>query len=160
MEQHNGLASVKDALMKRNLGEAIAAMETFLSVHPHQINSDRLHAINTDYEMMASYWRRGYKDPQQDYLYNNLLRRMYVLYANIHTNYNVRHSTYLSSLFLKAHGKPKDWSPMAIKEDLENFVSEVAMIGLEELDIDHKKREKAFDQGYQSGVKKLSQIKK
>ena len=148
MEQHNGLASVKDALMKRNLGEAIAAMETFLSVHPHQINSDRLHAINTDYEMMASYWRRGYKDPQQDYLYNNLLRRMYVLYANIHTNYNVRHSTYLSSLFLKAHGKPKDWSPMAIKEDLENFVSEVAMIGLEELDIDHKKSQDVYQRHY------------
>ena len=122
---HDGLNPVLEALKDRNLGEAISAMETFLSVHPHQINSDRLHAIHTDFKVMSDYWRQGYKDPQIGLLYDNLLRRMYVLYANIQVNHSVRHSSYLSSLFLKAHGTPRDWSPLAIKESLENDVSEL-----------------------------------
>ena len=73
---HDGLNPVLEALKDRNLGEAISAMEIFLSVHPHQINSDRLHAIHTDFQVMSDYWRQGYKDPQIGLLYDNLLRRM------------------------------------------------------------------------------------
>lgn len=149
---HDGLNPVLEALKDRNLGEAISAMETFLSVHPHQINSDRLHAIHTDFKVMSDYWRQGYKDPQIGLLYDNLLRRMYVLYANIQVNHSVRHSSYLSSLFLKAHGTPRDWSPLAIKESLENDVSEGAMLDLEGLAEDDPKRNDFYKRHYDSMV--------
>lgn len=140
MRQHEGLAQVYDRLVSRDLGGAIVMMESFLAVHPHQINTDRLYAISSDYQMMADYWKHGFKDPQLQSLYDNLLRRMYELYANINVNYAVRHSPYLSSLFLKAHMTPRDWSPQVIKEDLESFVSDVALLGLEQSHLSESRR--------------------
>ena len=86
MEGNEGLERVLDSLLARNMGEAIEALEMFLSVHPHQINTDRLYAIRSDYQLMTDYWRRGFKDPQLPHLYDNLLRRMYQLYSNIAIN--------------------------------------------------------------------------
>lgn len=131
MIKNDALTVVYDHLLHRNLGEAIIALEAFLAVHPHQINSDRLHAIRTDLQLMTDYWQHGFKDPQLDSLYNNLLRRMYMLYANIASNYNIRHTPYLSSMLFKVHASLRDWSPLAIKEELESFVSDVAMLELE-----------------------------
>ena len=79
MVQSESLNQVFGYLKSRRLGEAIQTLEAFLSVHPHQINTDRLFAIRTDYQLMADYWRRGFKDPQLPSLYENLLQRMYVL---------------------------------------------------------------------------------
>ena len=117
MVRNEALDTVLDHLLNRNLGEAIVAMDNFLAVHPHQINTDRLFAIKTDYQLMADYWRRGFKDPQLPQLYENLLRRMYVLYANMASNYTVRHMPYLSSLFYKGHMTARDWSPQVVKEE-------------------------------------------
>lgn len=131
MVKNETLEIVLHHLLDRNLAEAIAAMDVFLAVHPHQINTDRLFAIKTDYQLMADYWRRGFKDPQLPQLYDNLLKRMYVLYANMASNYTVRHMPYLSSLFYKGHMTARDWSPLVVKEELESFVSDVAMLDLE-----------------------------
>ena len=131
MVQSESLNQVFAFLKSRRLGEAIHTLDAFLSVHPHQINTDRLFAIRTDYQLMADYWRRGFKDPQLPSLYDNLLQRMYVLCSNIAINYTVRHTPYLSSLMLKAHMTPRDWSPQVIREELESFVSDIAMADLE-----------------------------
>ena len=131
MIQNDALDMILDALLERNLGNAITATGNFLAVHPHQINSDQLYAIESDYQLMANYWRRGYKDPQMEALYDNLLHRMYVLYATIAGSYNVRHTPFLDSLYARVHTTPRDWSPMVIRESLEAFVSDVALAGLE-----------------------------
>ena len=131
MIQTEALNLVLDRLLERNLSEAIQAMDVFLSVHPHQVNTDRLYAIRSDYQMMTDYWRRGFKDPQLDSLYDNLLRRMYELYANIAIGYAISHSSFLSSLQMHVHMSARDWSPQVIREELESFVSEVAMLSLE-----------------------------
>ena len=64
MDTHQSLKEVLGHLEARNLSAAINGLENFLSVHPNQINSDRLHAVRTDYQLMADYWKRGFKDPQ------------------------------------------------------------------------------------------------
>ena len=131
MIKNEALDMIIMALLDRNLGEAITATDNFLAVHPHQVNTDRLYAIKADYQLMADYWRRGYKDPQMTDLYDNLLRRMYVLYATIAGSYDIRHTPYLDSLYAKVHTTPRDWSPQVIRESLEAFVSDVALAGLE-----------------------------
>ena len=131
MIQNEALDMILEALLKRSLGEAITATENFLAVHPHQMNADRLNVIKADYQLMADYWRRGYKDPQMEALYDRMLQRMYVLYATIAGSYDIRHSNYLDSLYAKVHTTPRDWSPQVIRESLEAFVSDVALAGLE-----------------------------
>ena len=128
MVHNEALNLILTSLLRRDLGEAITATDNFLAIHPHQVNIDRLFAIRTDYQLMADYWRRGFKDPQLPSLYDTLLKRMYVLYANIANAYNIRHTPLLSSLYYRSHTAARDWAPQNIREDLEAFVSEVAML--------------------------------
>ena len=158
MVRNEALDTVLDHLLNRNLGEAIVAMDNFLAVHPHQINTDRLFAIKTDYQLMADYWRRGFKDPQLPQLYDNLLRRMYVLYANMASNYTVRHMPYLSSLFYKGHMTARDWSPQVVKEELEAFVSDVAMLDLEPAHTSAVKRSELYAQHHDQMVELFDNI--
>ena len=152
MVRSESLNQVFGHLKNRRLGEAIQALEAFLSVHPHQINTDRLFAIRTDYQLMADYWRRGFKDPQLPSLYDNLLQRMYVLCSNIAINYSVRHTPYLSSLMLKAHMTPRDWSPQVIREELESFVSDLAMADLEPEHVSEGKKKSIHERHHESMV--------
>ena len=92
MFRDDTLNNVLGALEGKDLMCAIKDMENYLAAHPHQINSDRLFAIKTDYQMMIDYWRKGYKDPELPQLYHKLLHRMYVLYANVMTNARVLQS--------------------------------------------------------------------
>ena len=55
MIQNDALDMIMEALLERNLGEAITATDNFLAVHPHQVNTDRLYAIKADYQLMADY---------------------------------------------------------------------------------------------------------
>ena len=131
MDTHQNLKKVFYHLEERNLSAAINELETFLSVHPHQVNSDRLHAIRTDYQLMADYWKHGYKDPKLPELYQSLLQRMYGLCANISRHYGIGHSSFLSSIYLRQHMTARDWAPQNIREELETFVSDAAILELE-----------------------------
>mgnify|MGYP002525210992 CR=1 FL=1 len=131
MDTHQSLKEVLGHLEARNLSAAINGLESFLSVHPNQINSDRLHAVRTDYQLMADYWNRGFKDPQLPALYQSLLQRLYVLCANISRSYAIGHNSFLSSIYLRQHMSARDWSPQNIREELEAFVSDVAILELE-----------------------------
>lgn len=158
MIRNEALNNVFHQLLTRDLGEAIVAMENYLAVHPHQINSDRLHAIRTDYQLMADYWRHGFRDPQLPTLYDNLLKRMYVLYANIASNYTIRHTPYLSAILFKSHVSVRDWSPSVIREELESFVSDVAMLGLEPPHTAEPKRKELYVRHHQSMVELFDYI--
>ena len=105
MRQEETLKKIYEYLSVRALNGAILRMENYLAMNPHQINSDRLFAIKTDYQVMKDYWRKGFKDPQLSQQYDKLLRRMYVLYANVYTNARVLHSPFLSSLLVREIGR-------------------------------------------------------
>ena len=64
MKQDKALNDIYDFLTGRALNAAILRMENYLAINPHQINSDRLFAIKTDYQVMKDYWRKGFKDSQ------------------------------------------------------------------------------------------------
>ena len=158
MVHNEALNLILTSLLRRDLGEAITATDNFLAIHPHQVNIDRLFAIRTDYQLMADYWRRGFKDPQLPSLYDTLLKRMYVLYANIANAYNIRHTPLLSSLYYRSHTAARDWSPQNIREDLEVFVSEVAMLELEAPHTAEPKRKELYARHFRSMVELFDYI--
>lgn len=152
MNTHQSLKAVFSHIEKRSLSAAISELEAFLSVHPHQVNSDRLHALHTDFQLMADYWKRGFKDPQLPSLYQALLHRMYVLCANISKHYAIEHSYFLSSLYMRIRMTARDWSPQNIRDELEAFVSEAALL---ELEPEHK-REACQRELYQRHQQQMS----
>ena len=158
MFRDDTLERVEGALSGLDLMCAIKDMENYLAAHPHQINSDRLFAIKTDYQMMIDYWRKGYKDPELPQLYHKLLHRMYVLYANVYTNARVLQSPLMASLFMKANLSPRDWTVQVVREQLEQFVSDVALLELEPQHTVKERRKALYQQHTQLMTELFSHI--
>jgi len=129
--ENGDLKRVYEKLRQRNLADAIRAMEIYLSKRRSQANTDKLYAIEADLQRMVGYWRQGYRDPQAAEVYQGLLERMYALYANVSMSHAVGESPFLSSLCTRQHLSPRDWTVSSLRETLEGFVAEQAMIELE-----------------------------
>ena len=71
---------------------------------------------------------------------------MYVLCANISKHYGLSHSSYLSSLYMRLHMTACDWSPQNIREEMESFVSDVALLELEPAHQQETKRQELYKQ--------------
>lgn len=127
-------------LMSANVGMAIMEMETYLAAWPQPQTSERLSAIKKDYELMADYWRQGVTDPQLESQYMRLLHRVYTLYANVIIYRRIQASSYLSGLYKSVRQPGMEWSVSAIRHEMENFVSDVAML---ELEPEHLREEKS-----------------
>ena len=125
------LKQVYACLCQKDLAGALTAMEIWLSKRSSQVDQDRLYAIRADFQLMTDYWKRGFKDPQLPSLFLSLLRRMYMLYADVWLNAVVGQSTLLSSVYTRLHVSARDWSMPALREALEAFVSDVALLELE-----------------------------
>ena len=134
------LQRVAAELHQGNVGLAIAEMETYLAAYPQQQTQERLSGIKTEYELMSDYWRRGVNDPQLEQLYQYLLQRVYVLYANIASYHRMRSYPILAGVYNRVRLERQDWSLSEIRQEMEAFVSDVAML---ELEPEHTRQEKA-----------------
>lgn len=139
MTNNSALDIVYEWLLKRNLSEALLAMEGYLSSYSGPQEADRLYAIKADFQLMSDYWKRGFKDPQLPNLYDSLLRRLYVLYADAAMSYQIKHSAYLSNIHARLSISTHDWTVQVLKEALEEYVAAGAMLALE---LEHKQAEK------------------
>ena len=149
MKENNDLLDVYDWLLDKNLSSAMSAMEIYLSKYPNQSCSDRLHAIQADFQRMTDYWKQGYKDPQLPTLYAQLLHRLYVLYVDAQMSHVVRESTFLSAVYMRLRMTARNWSVQTLREALESYVSDLAMTGLEPSHVRAKKEKELHRQHHQ-----------
>ena len=131
MATNESLKLVDDALQTGNCGWAIRYMENYLAAWPEQHTSQKLAEIREDYDRMENYWQQGGEDQQRETLYQRLLQRMYVLYANVMHYHRMKASPYQNSLYTRVRQAQRDWSLTAIRQEMEGFVSNVAMLQLE-----------------------------
>ena len=131
MAENQTLEEVYICLAERNLSQALMAMEVFISSYAGPGDAERLYAIQADLQLMSDYWKRGFKDPQLPNLYDTLLRRLYVLYTDVALTYQMKHSTYLTDVNARLSLTTHDWSVQVLKEALEEYVAEGAMLALE-----------------------------
>ena len=127
-------------LIVGNVGMAIAETETYLSAWPNPQTQQKLLDLKADYLLMEDHWRQGTIDPQREELYQRLLQRLYVLVANISIYKHMNGSSYLQTLYKLVRQEGRRWSIATIKGEMENFVSEVAMLSLEP---ENKRKEKS-----------------
>ena len=142
MRSDNATERILKQLKNGNVGLTIAEMEVYLAAWPQAQTAARLHDIKEEYELLAGYWRQGMDDPQQQEQYQRLLQRLYVLYSNVIVYRLIRASSFLSGLSGSVRQPNRDWSVSAIRREMENFVSEVAML---ELEPEHLREAKSKD---------------
>ena len=119
------------AIGRGNCGQAIQEMETYLSAWPEPHTADKLLQLKGDYDMMTAYWRQGGEDPERTMVYAKLMQRMYVLWANVNHYHRMRKSPYQHSLYTRVRQHDREWSLKAIRQEMEDFVSNSALLQLE-----------------------------
>ena len=136
----NSLKLIFIQLINGNLGMAIAETETYLAAWPNPQTQEKLNDLKAEYQLMEEHWIQGSEDPMRADLYQRLLQRLYVLVANISIHKHMNGSSYLQAIYKGVRQEGRKWSMSSIKAEMENFVSEVAMLSLEP---EHKQKEKS-----------------
>jgi tetratricopeptide (TPR) repeat protein len=136
----HSLEPVFRQIREGNCGMAIAELEVYLSAWPDGQTTDRLNVLKEEYELMAGYWRKGVDDPQRQEQYQRLLQQVYLIFANIAMYRRLQASSFLVAIHQSARKQVRNWSLSAIRHEMENFVSEIAML---EFEAENKRKEKS-----------------
>ena len=124
------LFQVPRLIADHQLALAIHDLRMFVEDHPSEGAADAVNAIGNDYQLMLNYARQGYQDPTREQLYKHLQQRLQRLCLSL----QIRHWIEKLSFFRNADmgtGAVRQLTPIRIKEQLEGFVSELAMLSLE-----------------------------
>ena len=116
---------------QKELAKAIVGMEAFVYSHPELHAIERIVDIRKDYELMTDYWRKGFKDPQREQVYGQLLHRLLMMVVDMTTKERIGRSPLLKNMYDRVNSGRHDWSIDGIRSRLEGFVSEAAIIQLE-----------------------------
>lgn len=135
----HSLEPVFKRLREGNCGLAIAELEVYLSAWPDGQSIERLHRLKEEYNLMLDYWRKGMDDPQRQNQYQRLIQQVYLIFANLATHRRIQASSFLTSVYQSARQQQRDWSLSAIRHEMENFVTDVAML---EFEAENKREEK------------------
>ena len=141
-------------LAQGNAGLAIMELETNLAAWPNPQTKEKLDLLHADYRRLEECWKAGIQDPQQPEQYLRLLQRAYVLASNISIHRHMMSSSYLQQLYKSVRIDRYSWQLSHIKEELQNFVSETAML---ELEPEHQRSDKelALNQQHQQLTNRL-----
>ena len=143
---NEALTTIISTILDRQLGKAIAHLENYFYTFIQPQAAEQLAEIKADYQLMGDYWLKGYNDPQREQLYDQLLRRMYVLTTNVYIRYAIRYSSYVSSVYNRCRSGRQEWSAASLRRDMEAFVSDVAMLELEPEHVRRQKQRETFEQ--------------
>ena len=148
MIKSDQLDDIQKLLQDDNLKAGIDGLENYLLTYPDPYSADQLHQIMADYKLMKDYWRRGFDDPQRADVYKRLIRQTYQLTTNIGIHHRIRNTASLNAIYVQARSHRKDWSVSMLRQDLENFVSNVAMLELEPEQRRAERRQQLYSEHY------------
>ena len=126
---------------RRRLGKAIGMLENHLLMNSGQAGMEQLLSLKNDYSLMAEYWCKGFADEKRQELYDQLLQRLYVITTNVAIHDRMRNSSFLLSSYSRPRKARKDWSLSSIRQLLENYVSDMAMLSLESEQVREQKKD-------------------
>ena len=148
MKKNETLEQIFQLVADARLGEAMDALENYLlgqvgqGSAVRQQDLEQMNALRDDYRLMAEYWQRGYDDPQREAVAQRLLRRVYVLTANVYGRWQLLGSPFLKALHQRPRNQHADWSISSVRNDMETFVANLALL---ELEPEHTRQQKTLD---------------
>jgi len=131
MERNDALKRVTAELANRYVGGALTELQNFFAVYPRPSAQAEMDVLISEYHTMKWYWQQGYDDPQLESNYQRLLQRTYRLYASTSLWRRIASSPFVSTTYSAIIMHPREWSVTNIRQELESFVSEMAMVELE-----------------------------
>lgn len=133
MTMNETLNKALEAIDSFELAEAIRLVRQFMSDNPYLRYGDQLDGIEEDYHRMLDYMRNGFADSQRENIYKRLLLRMERFVQNLDVVYKRQKSVFYIEAFKRVTGY--NFGHDQVKEKLESFTSDVAMLSLEPDDV-------------------------
>lgn len=149
MERNEALKRVLSALSDCNLGLGLTELSNYLAAWPMASLQSQQDALRNEYELMLRYWKEGFREPRLLEIYNGLLHRLYVLYADASLGRRIGGSAYLSSSYSRIMSQPREWSVVNVRQELESFVSDAALIDLEPSNKQEPQREALYGRHFE-----------
>ena len=134
-----------EQLLSHRLGKAVKLLENYFLSYPGLPFAETFQLYASHYRLLMDYWQSGYDDPAREKLYHDLLHHFYVLTGQLMQWESNSHSSYRLSLRKQALQYRKDWSVAAIRDTLEEFVSDVAMLSLEPEHVQQVKKTEIYE---------------
>ena len=131
MERNEALKRVLSQLANGNVGLSLTELQNFFAVYPRPQAQAEMDSLLAEYQVMSRYWMQGYQDPQLSSNYSQLLQRTYRLYADTSLWRRIGSSPFISTTYSNLLMSSREWSVNNIRQELESFVTDVAMVGLE-----------------------------
>ena len=135
----NAIYQTKIALIDKNLGKALKAIHSLMDDRFYAELHERIRKIDDDYRLMLSYLRQGYPDPSRDQLYLSLLRKLDRLTNEATLLTRIGSDGRL--LQILERNKKSIVSTSSLAKGIEDYVSELALIELEEGDTSARSRQ-------------------
>lgn len=137
---------------EQNVGEALKSLLSFIKANKLHAFDARISRIESDYELMKAYMRKGLNDPQFEEVYDRLLNALYVLNADVQLAVFLNENPSYQAAYMDVQSLDADFD--AIKTRLEAFVQDIALLSLEPQDAQKVKKQELYDR-HQQYVKKL-----
>ncbi len=124
--------NTKKSLIAKNLGQALEHIHPLSEDRCYVSLHERIAKIRDDYHLMLDYLRQGYPDPSRSDVYLSLLRRLDRVTNEATLMMRALRDNRTGNYVSKAAQEAQPFS--AIVHQMEDFVSEVALLGLSEGD--------------------------
>lgn len=137
---------------EQNVGEALKSLRSFIKANKLHAFDARISRIESDYELMKSYMRKGLNDPQFEEVYDRLLKALYVLNADVQLAVFLNENPSYQAAYMDVQSLDADFD--AIKTRLEAFVQDIALLSLEPQEEQKVRKQELYDR-HQQYVNKL-----
>lgn len=137
------LHDTKTKTLERHLGEALRSLSRLYDQKPALFGHETFEAIANDHQLMMDYMLRGFKDDQREVLYEQLLKRLYHLVADLEISWRCKNNPFYQLAFSRADRL--NVSSGFIREVLERFVGDVAMLSLDVAEVAQAKQKELYD---------------
>ncbi|MBQ6193670.1 MAG: tetratricopeptide repeat protein [Prevotella sp.] len=140
MLESDYFAAVFYQLKEKRMGEAIRTLQELMERNRTVVADNNYHNIIDDYNRLLDYTEQGYQDPMREEIYLKLVKRLW----NFTCNAQMAWLSNNKPMFREARQKSAQhmFSHEEIQRNLHNFVSDAAMLSLEE---DEAKEQKETD---------------
>lgn len=128
-ETSERLKTVLDNIVALNMEHALRGVRNVIAEKKFTAYTDEVDRIEEDYRRMVDYINLGYNDPERDNVYLRLLQRLYRTVSNMRMACLVSYSPpFMEASRRASYGVS---GSEQIRSMLENYVTDVALLGLE-----------------------------
>lgn len=116
-------------IFSQSIDLSLRKMSAFVRLNALSMFERRIEEVKSNYQRMKTYMRQGLKDPKADEVYCSLLCNCYQLNSDIQLQLLIRNN----GSYVRAHQDAAvlDMDRESIKQKLEMFVQDIAMLSLE-----------------------------